>query len=166
MKILLIDSGIRQEKCIQARKMALLKLELPHHVFYNIIEQLNEFAHNIFAWLNTLSLTVQNVFNLSEQRRFDNLQEFYDNIQRRIARIQHLLNENDLTHNVFNNIFATARSMGFAAKVTGFGPKYAYILLPPNFTNDQIERIKTQLRGQNFIVINTSINCDGVKLEN
>ncbi|XP_029178089.1 mevalonate kinase-like [Nylanderia fulva] len=158
MKILLIDSGIRQEKRRQEEKMAQLKSE-SSETFDVILNRLNRFAMNMYAWLDLISFSIQNA-NIFQWKIC------YDKLQKCIRWTQLLLRRYDLSCEVFNRIFEIAQNMGYSAKLTGFGPRYAYLLLPPNITDDEIEEILMQLRDQNFTIIGTSINCDGVTLDN
>ncbi|XP_029168867.1 mevalonate kinase-like [Nylanderia fulva] len=158
LKILLIDSGIRQEKCDQATKMRQLRSECLF-TFDNILNELNDLSIKMYNWLNLLSINIWNAI-LTEQ------EFYYENLQCCIKEIQVLLRSRGLSNEAFNRILEIAQNMGYSAKLTGFGPKYAYILLPPYITNNEIREISTQLRNENYLVISTSINCDGVRLEN
>ncbi|XP_029162477.1 mevalonate kinase-like [Nylanderia fulva] len=158
IKILLIDSGIRQEKCDQARQMAQLKTQ-SSFAFDYMFNILNNLSLNMYYWLNLLSINIRNG-NLAEQ------EFYYEKLQWSIKESRILLQYYSLSDEAFNRIFEIAQIMGYSAKLTGFGPKYAYILLPSHITNNEITEISTHLRNENYLVISTSINCDGVRLEN
>ncbi|XP_029162480.1 mevalonate kinase-like [Nylanderia fulva] len=158
MNILLIDSGILQEKCDQAIQLAQYKFQYSI-MFNNVLNEYDNLALQVYICLDELSIDIRNA-NLAEQKRN------YGHLQLYIKESQKLLRIYGLSNEAFNHIFAIADDIEYAAKLTGFGPKYAYILLPPYITNNEIKEISTQLKNENYLVISTSINCDGVRLEN
>ncbi|XP_029162479.1 mevalonate kinase-like isoform X2 [Nylanderia fulva] len=115
--------------------------------------------NSVYNWLDVISTNIRYA-NLVEQKLY------YNNLQLYIRDIQILLRNYGLSNEAFDRIFTIADDIEYSAKLTGFGPKYAYIVLPPYITNNEIIEIATQLRNKNCLVISTSINCDGVRLEN
>ncbi|XP_029162478.1 mevalonate kinase-like isoform X1 [Nylanderia fulva] len=158
MKILLINSGIRQEKCDQAIQLAQHKSQYSI-MFNNVLNEYNNLSLQVYNWLDVISTNIRYA-NLVEQKLY------YNNLQLYIRDIQILLRNYGLSNEAFDRIFTIADDIEYSAKLTGFGPKYAYIVLPPYITNNEIIEIATQLRNKNCLVISTSINCDGVRLEN
>ncbi|XP_029168454.1 uncharacterized protein LOC114938620 [Nylanderia fulva] len=157
MKILLIDSNNRQTKHRQVKKMIQLKSESLGN-FYFILRKLNLYAEKMFECFELIT-SATGIDNKTQQ------ENCYNALKKYICETQELLTENELSSEAFDNIASTATNMEYAAKLTGFGPRYTYILLPPYLRDDEIETITTQFQDQNFVVTQTTINGEGVRLD-
>ncbi|XP_029157870.1 mevalonate kinase-like [Nylanderia fulva] len=156
MKILLIDSNIRQEKWTRAKQMSTLKAETPLEL-EPILNTLDNVTIQMYDWLHLIN----------NRREDPNLVNYYrrnNSVQRSFQLIHLLLKQYNLSNEIFNRICETANNFGFEGLI-GFGTRYVYILIPPSITNDEIEEISMVLKFKNFDVINTSISCEGMKLD-
>lgn len=77
---------------------------------------------------------------------------------------QQLLMDHHLSCPAFDVIYSIAKKLGFAGKFTGFRGGYVYILLPSGITDEEITNISSCFIYNNFHVISTTINCDGVRI--
>lgn len=78
-----------------------------------------------------------------------------------------LMFDHHLSFEQLNIITYNAKLSGYAGKLSGFEGKYAYIMLPPNITNNDIQVVKNYFNGRGFTnCILTSINCDGLRIDN
>ncbi|XP_029168925.1 uncharacterized protein LOC114938929 [Nylanderia fulva] len=101
MKILLIDSGIRQKKYDQARQMTQLKSQFPL-MFDNTIRTLHRYVIKMYHWFHSLSFSVRNANST--------VQEFhYKKLQCYIRKIQLLLWSQCLSDEAFNRYFRSRR---------------------------------------------------------
>ncbi|XP_029168326.1 mevalonate kinase-like [Nylanderia fulva] len=155
MKILLINSNNRQIKHRQVlKKMIQLKSESPDDFLF-ILYKLNRYAKRMFTHFQLITSAIA-MDNRTQQ------ENCYNSIKNYICKTQELLTEYDLSSEAFDNIASTATNMEYAAKLTGFGPRYAYMLLPPYIRDNEIETITTQFQDQNFVVTQTTINVGGM----
>ncbi|XP_029168428.1 uncharacterized protein LOC114938605 [Nylanderia fulva] len=155
MKILLINSNNRQIKHRQVlKKMIQLKSESPDDFLF-ILYKLNRYAKRMFTHFQLITSAIA-MDNRTQQ------ENCYNSIKNYICKTQELLTEYNLSSEAFDNIASTATNMEYAAKLTGFGPRYAYMLLPPYIRDNEIETITTQFQDQNFVVTQTTINGGGV----
>ncbi|XP_029178937.1 mevalonate kinase-like [Nylanderia fulva] len=151
IKILLIDSQIRQKKCDQAKQMANMKFESPS-TFNYILDKLDDLAIRTYNCINSIS--------------HYNEQVIYETLQKCIRKTHQLLKGNNLVDSEFDEICTIANDNGFAAKLTGFGPGYVYILLPLNSTDKTVAYIVDNFERKGFKATFTSINCEGVRIQN
>lgn len=65
-----------------------------------------------------------------------------------------------------NTICSIVNLYGYEGKLTGTGEnRFAYILLRPGISEEEIDHIFTRIEEQNFDVIVAKICCDGVRIE-
>lgn len=80
---------------------------------------------------------------------------------------QNVLSKLNLSNEKLNDIsdIAYVHGFGFVGKLTGIGErKFAYILLRPGISEEEISNISAHLES-NFPTTVTSINCDGLRIE-
>ncbi|EFN62321.1 Mevalonate kinase [Camponotus floridanus] len=147
MRILLVDSTVRQNKYDQIEHVARLKCLYPE--FTNrCLDVIDEVSRNIIAMLEL-------------NDRFDILQDY-------VQSNQHMLYKLNLSNDKLNHIFYIAYVHGYRSvgKLTGIGEKkFAYILLRPGISEGEIDNISAHIESHNFPVTVTSISCDGVRIE-
>lgn len=79
---------------------------------------------------------------------------------------QNILSMLGVSHPSLDKICDEARKHGLAAKLTGAGGGgHAYILIPPDVSDDTIFSISQKLTAHGFRIMQAQIGCDGVKIE-
>lgn len=86
-------------------------------------------------------------------------------MQNEIANNQERLSNLRLSDENLDRISAIARECGFAGKLTGFGGTYAFILLPPNVSQERVDNVCGQLLTNGFNPVKTEISSPGVRIE-
>ncbi|EFN62323.1 Mevalonate kinase [Camponotus floridanus] len=152
MKILLIDSRIRQNKLKQMKRMAELKFFYP--MYLNIIL-------NVIDYISKQACRELNALNFLQG---NHLQNTYKTLKIFISLSQKIFHDLGLSHPNIDIICAIAREYGFAGKLTSFGGKYVYILLSPDVAEENIMRLSAHLMLVGFAVTKTSVNCSGVRI--
>ncbi|XP_025268239.1 mevalonate kinase-like [Camponotus floridanus] len=144
-RILLIDSTVCQNKYQQIECVAQLKRFYPE-IVDRYLNTIDEISNNIST-------------KLALDDQFDTLQNY-------IQMNQHVLSELNLSNEKLNDISDIAYVYGYVGKLTGIGErKFAYILLRPGISEEEIGNISAHLRESNFPVTVTSISCDGIRIE-
>ncbi|XP_025262549.1 mevalonate kinase-like [Camponotus floridanus] len=143
-RILLIDSTVCQNKYKQIEYVAQIK-----HFHPEIIDR-------YLAAIDEISNNISTKLALDDQ--FDILQNY-------IQMNQHVLSELNLSNEKLNDISDIAYVYGYVGKLTGIGErKFAYILLRPGISEEEIGNISAHLES-NFPVTITSISCDEIRIE-
>ncbi|XP_025270421.1 mevalonate kinase-like [Camponotus floridanus] len=156
IKILLIDSRIRQNKFEQMMRMAQMKRSDPDEsdYFLRTIDKISK-------------RTCTRLVAINNSQNNNNLQQLYDSYRLlgiSILSNQTILYRSGLSHPELDTICLIARNYGFVGKLTGFDG-YAYIPLPPNTPRENIINISRHLIMEGFTVRMTSVSCNGVKLD-
>ncbi|KMQ90364.1 mevalonate kinase [Lasius niger] len=89
----------------------------------------------------------------------------YAELQEHIEENQQILSSYGLSNPRLDDMCSIAKSYGFAGKLTGFGGRFAYILLPPSTQKEQIKNLSTELEAKDFSVTRTNVGCSGVKID-
>ena len=77
--------------------------------------------------------------------------------------LQKLLASLGVSHPSLDKVCSVASSYGLHGKLTGAGGGgYAYILVPPTTKSQDLDRIVTELKKENFDCWETDIGVDGV----
>ncbi|XP_029178963.1 mevalonate kinase-like [Nylanderia fulva] len=155
MKILLIDSNIRQTKCERATQMARLKHLISEFEF--LLTKLDEIATAMYNTFISINHTV-------EKGYFRRREILYNDLQFHIRTNQQMLSDYHLSSSEFDLICSIVNDFGFIGKLTGFGGGFIYILLSPNVSVNVTTNAIIRLKEEGFNVITTSINCDGVRI--
>lgn len=78
---------------------------------------------------------------------------------------QGLLATCQVSHSTLDLICATAKKRGFSAKLTGAGGGgFAYVLIPPNASDADVEGLGCDLVASGFSVTETNLGGSGVKI--
>lgn len=78
---------------------------------------------------------------------------------------QEIIRDLGLSHPRLDIICAITKRYGFMGKLTSFGGRYVYIMLPPYASEESITNLSTHLMIEGFSVTMTSICCSGVKID-
>lgn len=79
---------------------------------------------------------------------------------------QKLLSALSVSHPKLDTICAEAQDLSFAAKLTGAGGGgFAYVLLPSHKEEKNIQTLIRILKEKGFDIIETTLGCDGVRIE-
>ncbi|KMQ83774.1 mevalonate kinase, partial [Lasius niger] len=148
INILLIDSNIRQNRDERAQQTVELKYSYPE--FDLILNSFDEISHKISTTLDEINYNHNNHNLLYLQ------QNCYAHLQIYIHNSQQMLHNFGLSHPRFDTIASIARDFGFGGKLTGFGGGFAYILLPPSVSEEQITNLSTRFMEEGFEITMTS----------
>lgn len=150
--ILLIGTT-HMKKEERAEQMA--NVQVSHtHEFDLILNKLNDVTEKIYDKLKYF-----NNIDIS----YPPLNEIWKQLQEDIKQNQLLLTQYNLSVPNFKNILEIANLFEFNVKLTGFGGKFAYILLQPEDTYEQIVEIFPDVE---FELKIASIDANGVRIEN
>ncbi|KMQ90868.1 mevalonate kinase, partial [Lasius niger] len=161
MKILLIDSRIPDAQGCLSKDEQILRMAYLNN---SHIPAVNSFFNSMDKILKKIVniLNAINRYNRSNNlRRLENL---YKLLQLSIWANQDLLYKLGLSHPKLDDICHIAQIYGFVGKLTGLGG-YAYILLPPGAQRENITNLSRHLTMAGFNIIKTSVNCNGVNLD-
>jgi mevalonate kinase len=90
----------------------------------------------------------------------------YENLNDLIVYNQKLLESLGVSHSSLDDVIATARSLGLKAKLTGAGGGgFAYILLPPFVSEDDICQVKDKLTKRGYTCCETRLGVNGVRIQ-
>lgn len=78
---------------------------------------------------------------------------------------QEIIRDLGLSHPRLDIICMITKRYGFMGKLTSFGGRYVYIMLPPYASEESIMNLSTHLTIEGFSVTMTSICCSGVKID-
>jgi len=93
----------------------------------------------------------------------DQLTTSYERLEALIDYNQKLLASLGVSHPSLDKVCSVASSYGLHGKLTGAGGGgYAYILVPPTTKSQDLDRIVTELKKENFDCWETDIGVDGV----
>ncbi|XP_029157977.1 mevalonate kinase-like isoform X2 [Nylanderia fulva] len=133
MKILLIDTHrLQSDKYSIYLQMLELKYFRPSY-FNSILNDLEKIATRIFNDLYNINNNIKDP-------------DAYSNLQRDIKRNQQMLSRYDLSYFEFDIITCLGGGFNLSGKLTGFGGRYVYFLLPPRITQEEIKRITNFFR--------------------
>ncbi|XP_029178951.1 putative mevalonate kinase isoform X3 [Nylanderia fulva] len=160
--ILLIDSNFYKNKCLHAEQMA--KLMATSLLFDSILYELELLALSMFKYFKSLNDIIRqkkSSFKLSREHITK------INFTSCIEKNQELLTKYNLSAKAFENVSKIARKFNLMGKLTGFGGKYVFVLIPPNVRSGKFRNFKELLNENGFnIQTGTSINCSGVRIIN
>ncbi|XP_029172228.1 uncharacterized protein LOC114941405 isoform X2 [Nylanderia fulva] len=159
LKLLLIDSTVRQKREERAQQMVDLRCRNLHG-FFSLLDVLDVFARNIWYKLKLLKSKKYNNPVDSSPR-----QDLYCQIENEIRRNQLLLKYNNLSDPKVDEVCSFAKNFKLNGKLTGFQGGYVYILLPPMLTDEKIEYIKAQFLEQYPNCVSTTFDYDGVRID-
>ncbi|XP_070157673.1 mevalonate kinase-like [Polyergus mexicanus] len=156
MKILLIDSKICPNKREQMKRLAEMRSSYPTsvNIVFNILNTLSKQAFSNLAEINNIHR--DNLYQLQEK---------YAALNICIMLNQEILRDLRLSHPKLDIICAITKRYGFMGKLTSFGGRYVYILLPPYASEENITNLSTHLMLEGFTVTMTSMCCSGVKID-
>lgn len=157
MDILLIDSKYFSDKQEQMRKVAVMK-NLHGNTTDVILNKIDNVSMQVFKILSQ----IKDCQRANDVKR---LEELYKMLNNNIILNQDMLKNLNLSNQSLERIFAIAKHYGFAGKLTGFIGVYAYILLPPNISEEHFSIFWGQLQMAGFNPILTKINSCGVRIE-
>ena len=79
---------------------------------------------------------------------------------------QGLLYTCQVSHPSLDLICMTAKKYGLSAKLTGAGGGgFAYVLIPPNFSNEDVQKLSFNLTENGFSVTETTLGGSGVTIK-
>ncbi|XP_029178899.1 mevalonate kinase-like [Nylanderia fulva] len=163
INILLIDSNIHESKSVRAQQVATLNDTA--HNFQSILNELEHEAITMHYYLNSLSSVIRLTHLYGDEH--PNYNSLISKVMLCIDNNQRLLNINNLSTEIIENICEIARTHGLAGKLTGFGGNYVYIFLPPDSTLYDITNFSAHLHACHFnSLIWTTINSNGVRIVN
>ncbi|XP_029172237.1 mevalonate kinase-like [Nylanderia fulva] len=136
--------------------------QMAHHKFFDsefdsVINKFDEIAKSIYNRLDDIN-------NNSNANIFPSRD--YNDLQKDITRNQQLLNEYRLSPPTFNAVWIIANKFGYGAKQTGFGGRFAYIVLQPDITDAMIDSIKKVYYDARIMTRVATIDREGVKIDN
>ncbi|EFN62319.1 hypothetical protein EAG_14581 [Camponotus floridanus] len=160
MRVLLVDSTVRQNKYDQIEYMARLKCLFP------------EFTDRHLDNINKISRIISNrLHEIVISQRNNNLQALVRQfiiLKILVLSNQHVLCKLNLSNQILDDILYISHDYGYdsTGKLTGDGEKkFACILLRPGISEEQIDNISAEMESYDFPVMITSIGCDGVRIE-
>ncbi|KAL6259752.1 hypothetical protein P5V15_009666 [Pogonomyrmex californicus] len=165
MKILLIDSNIDQkEKAEQMEKIFHLSLCVE-----SIMTSIENITSTSSVAISEIYLKCLEILNNRNNRNDTNWSRLlpldsYKRLSVFINMNQGLLKTLGLSNRYVDIICATARKYSLGCKMTGTGG-YVFILLLPNTKDEIIAKLKNELELYNFSIVETTISCEGVRIE-
>ncbi|CAL1679364.1 unnamed protein product [Lasius platythorax] len=159
MKILLIDTNIRQNKDERATQIAELKHSRPDFV------DLNLRTYNISSTNICKKLVAMNNINQEDNIPIHEIQmSVYQQLQTLIYVDQLIVQNLGLSHPSIDMIGSISRDLGCWENPTDFGG-LVYILLPPIIPEEIFGNLERHLREMGFNIMVASVCCSGVRID-
>ncbi|KMQ90331.1 mevalonate kinase [Lasius niger] len=159
MKILLIDTNIRQNKGERATQIAELKHSRPELVDYNLRK------YNISS--TDICTNLVAMHNISQQDSIPLLEiqeSVYQQLQTLIYEDQLIVQNLGLSHPSIDMIGSITRDLGCWGNPTGFGG-LVFILLPPIIPEELFRNLERHLREMGFNIKRARVCCSGVRID-
>lgn len=155
MRILLVDSNTRQSRSMRAQQTAIQKCD--NSLDFQSLQHKLGLADWILSSFKYLSFST---------KKGSPDKGTYLHLQMYVSSQQQDLSLHNLSTEAYDKICAIAEEYNFAGKLTGFGGKYIYILVPPKLNQAQIANLLKQLASEGFNdSIKTTFCCSGVRIE-
>ncbi|XP_025266322.1 mevalonate kinase-like [Camponotus floridanus] len=161
IKILLIDSRIRQNKFEQVKRLAEMKFS-NSTILNMILNNINYISEEVSNTLTNIDY-IQKINFPTKQLE---LQNAYETLKHFVLLHQLYFCFLKLSHPNIDMICDIVKEYGFAGKITNFGGRYVCILLPPDAIDEDVMMLSAHLMSLGYYATKTSMSCSGVRIDN
>ncbi|XP_011497951.1 PREDICTED: mevalonate kinase [Ceratosolen solmsi marchali] len=154
IRILLVDTKVDRSTKQLVNKLAGLTNKYPQ-IFHKVLDTIDEISRRVIHVVKGFQDSAEN----------DQLIEAYKELSVLVNMNQGLLSTCQVSHSSLDLICMTANNYGFSAKLTGAGGGgFAYILIPPNASDVNVQDLSSELIKNGFSVIKTNLGGSGVEI--